>query len=306
VGEQIYISLLATAVAAATPIMLAALGELVIERVGLINLGVEGMMLIAALVAFAVGVNFGNSWIGIAIATFVLIIVGIGFGWLTIELKCDQVVSGLAFNILAAGLTSFLGRPYIGVAPEQVLGNVPIPFLSAVPVIGVIFLNQSIMTYVSFLLVPVIWFVLFKTRTGLNLRAVGESADAADAAGIAVNAYRFGAVGVGAAIIGLAGADISTAVTPTWTDNLVGGRGWIALALVIVGGWKPQRVLGGALLFGFVESLSYHAQALNIPISVYILQALPYAFTVLVLVIGANRAREAQPPAMLGISWSRE
>lgn len=304
--SAIVISLCVTAIAAATPIALAALGEMIIERAGILNLGVEGMMLIAALVAFSASVTLGNPWLGVGLAALVGLFVGVLFGFLTITLRCDQVVTGLALNILAAGLTSFLGRPFIGVPPTKVLGSVPIPALSSLPALGRIFFDQSMLTYVAYLAVPVLTYVLFKTRHGLNVRAVGESPDTADAAGIPVNGYRIAAVAFGSIFIGLAGAHISTAVTPTWTDNLVGGRGWIALALVIVGGWKPVGVFSGALLFGVIESLSYHAQALNFPVSVYALQALPYAFTVAILALGAVRSRRFGPPAMLSLPWSRE
>jgi ABC-type uncharacterized transport system permease subunit len=304
--ELILVSLAATAVAAATPLVLAALGEMIIERAGILNLGVEGMMLIAALVAFGSGISFGSPWIGIIIALVVSVLVGGLFAWLTISLGCDQVVAGLALNILSAGLTSFLGRPFIGVPPMQVLGSVALPGLANLPFIGPIFFNQSALTYVAFLIVPLLSLGLFRTRCGLNLRAVGENSDTADAAGVPVNAYRITAVMVGASLIGLAGAHISTAVTPTWTDNLVGGRGWIALALVIVGNWKPARVFAAAFLFGLIESLSYHAQALDLPVSTYALQALPYAFTVAILAFGATRVRRFGAPAMLGLSWTRE
>ncbi len=306
--NSVFILVAATAVAAATPLMLAALGELIIERAGVLNLGVEGMLLIAALVAFSVGVDFGNFWIGIAVSLVFAAVVGALFAWLTIILRCDQVVTGLALNILAAGLTSFLGRSLIGVPPPQVLGRVPVPLLSDIPIFGPVLFDQPLLTYFSFALAPVLFFALFRTQWGLNLRAVGESPDSADATGLSVNGYRIGAVILGSVIIGLAGAHISTAVTPAWTDNLTSGRGWIALALVIFGGWEPVRVLIGALFFGLVEALAYHAQAINLPVSTYALQALPYLFTVVVLAWGAIRisGRRFGAPAALGVPWRRE
>lgn len=297
----------ATAVGTATPLLLAALGETVIERSGVINLGVEGMMLIAAMTAFWGSTGFGNPWYGIVIAALVTAAVGGIYALLTVGFGCDQVVAGLALNILAFGLTSYLGRKLVGVPPAEVLGSVPLPFLADLPVVGPIFFRQPIMAYVSFLFVPALTFFLYATRWGLNLRAVGESPDTADAAGISVVAYRCFAVIAGAGIIGLAGAHLSTSIAPAWTDNLTAGRGWIALALVIFGGWNPLGVLLGALLFGLVEALSFHAQALNLPISTYALQAMPYVFTVVVLALGAHyrRRRRLGAPSALGLSWQR-
>jgi general nucleoside transport system permease protein len=305
--ESLVVLIAATAVGTATPLLLAALGETLIERSGLLNLGVEGMMLIAALTAFWGSTNLGNPWYGILIAALVTALVGVFYAVLTVSLACDQVVAGLALNILAYGLTSYLGRKLVGVAPTDVLKPVDLPWLADVPVLGPIFFRQPVMAYVTFLFVPALSLFLFATHWGLNLRAVGESPDTADAAGISVVAYRYFATIVGAGIIGLAGAHLSTSIAPAWTDNLTAGRGWIALALVIFGAWNPVRVLLGALLFGLVEALSFHAQALNLPISTYALQAMPYVFTVIALGLGAqySRRRRLGAPAALGQFWQR-
>ncbi len=305
--DSLVVLIAATAVGTAAPLLLAAIGETVIERSGVLNLGVEGMMLVAAMTAFWGSTSFGNAWYGILIAALVTGVVGAIYALLTVSLACDQVVAGLALNILAFGLTSYLGRKLVGVAPSEVLGPMPLPVLSNLPAVGVIFFRQPIMAYVSFLFVPLVSLCLFATHWGLNLRAVGESPDTADAAGISVIGYRYFATIAGATIIGLAGAHLSTSIAPAWTDNLTAGRGWIALALVIFGSWNPFRVLYGALLFGVVEALSFHAQALNLPISSYALQAMPYLFTVAALALGAHyrRRRRLGAPAALGLFWQR-
>lgn len=305
--ESLAILIVATAVSAATPLMLAALGETIIERSGILNLGVEGMMLIAALTGFWGSLAFANPWYGVIAAVLVTAFIGLVFAAVTVSVGCDQVVSGLALNILAAGLTSFLGRSLIGVPPPGVLKAVQVPLLGDLPVIGKVLFTQSLMTYVAFGLAPVIAYVLYRTRVGLNLRAVGESPETADAAGVSVHLYRYGATIVGAATIGLAGAHVATSISPAWTDNLTAGRGWIALALVIFGGWKPGWVLVGAILFGIVEALAFHAQALDLPVSSYFLQVMPYGFTVLVLALSArySQRRRLGAPAALGLYWRR-
>ncbi len=305
--DSLLILVLATAVGTATPLLLAALGETVIERSGVLNLGVEGMMLIAALTAFWGSTSSGDPWYGILAAALVTAAVGALYAVVTVSLGCDQVVAGLALNVLAFGLTSYLGRSLVGVPPSEILKPVALPLLSDLPVLGTIFFRQPIMAYASFLFVPALTLFLFGTRSGLNLRAVGESPNTADAAGISVVTYRYFATIAGAAIIGLAGAHLSTSIAPAWTDNLTAGRGWIALALVIFGGWNPVKVLIGAFLFGIVEALSYHAQALNLPISSYVLQATPYVFTVIVLGLSArySQRRRLGAPAALGLFWQR-
>lgn len=298
----------ATAVAAATPIMLASLGEALTEHSGVQNLGIEGLMLIGALTAFWASVHLGTPWAGVIAAVVVAGGVGLVYASLTVSLGTDQVVTGLALNILAAGLTSYLGRALVGLPPRASFGSVPIPGLSHIPVLGPVFFHQTIFTYASYLMVPALTLALFHTRWGLHLRAVGESPGTADAAGLSVVGFRYAATILGAALVGMAGANISTAVANAWTDNLTGGRGWIALALVIFAGWQPVRVMLGAYLFGVVETLAFHAQALGLPISSYLLQTLPYLFTAAVLALSGGRAIRLRlgAPAALGQSWFRE
>ena len=288
--------------------MLASLGEALTEHSGVQNLGIEGLMLIGALAAFWASVRLGTPWAGMAAAVLVVGGVGVLYAGLTVSLGSDQVVTGLALNIVAAGLTSYLGRPLVGLPPRASFGPVAVPGLVHIPILGPVFFHQSIFTYASYLMVPALVLGLFHTRWGLHLRAVGESPETADAAGLSVVGFRYAATTLGAALVGMAGANISTAVANAWTDNLTGGRGWIALALVIFAGWQPLRVMLGAYLFGVVETLAFHAQALGLPISSYLLQTLPYLFTAAVLALSARRAIRLRlgAPAALGRFWLRE
>jgi simple sugar transport system permease protein len=307
VHDPLIVLIIATAVSTAIPLLLAATGQTVIELSGVVNLSVEGLMLIAALTSFWCITSFDNPWYGVFAAAIVTAAVGVVFAGLTVSLRCDQIVAGLALNIIAAGLTSYLGRNLVGVPPVGILQPVSIPVLADLPVLGPILFRLPILAYATLLFVPFMTFLLFRTNWGLNLRAVGESPDTADAAGISVQLYRYAAIILGAAIIGLAGAYLSTSIAPAWTDNLTGGRGWIAIALVIFGRWNPLTILVGALLFGLVEALGYYSQALNLPISTYFLQATPYLFTIIALAFGAHYAtrRHLGAPAALGVHWYR-
>jgi simple sugar transport system permease protein len=307
VQDPLIVLIIATAVSTAIPLLLAATGQTVIELSGVVNLSVEGLMLVAALTSFWCITSVDNPWYGVFAAAIVTAGVGVIFAGLTVSLRCDQIVAGLALNIVAAGLTSYLGRNLVGVPPVGILQPVSIPVLADLPVLGPILFRLPILAYATLLFVPFMTFLLFRTNWGLNLRAVGESPDTADAAGISVQLYRYAAIVLGAAIIGLAGAYLSTSIAPAWTDNLTGGRGWIAIALVIFGRWNPLIILVGALLFGLVEALAFYSQALNLPISTYFLQATPYLFTMIVLALGAHYAmrRRLGAPAALGVHWHR-
>jgi general nucleoside transport system permease protein len=306
VHEPLIVLIIATAVSTAIPLLLAATGQTVIELSGVVHLSVEGLMLVAALTSFWFTTSFDNGWYGVFAAVLIGAGVGVIFAALTVSLRCDQIVAGLALNIVAAGLTSYLGRNLLGVPPVGILQPVSIPVLADLPVLGPILFRLPILAYATLLFVPLMTFLLFRTNWGLNLRAVGESPDTADAAGLSVQCYRYAAITLGAAIIGLAGAYLATSIAPAWTDNLTGGRGWIAIALVIFGRWNPLTILIGASLFGLIEAVAYYAQALNLPISTYFLQAAPYLFTILGLVAGAyHGARRLGAPAALGSHWRR-
>ncbi|WP_419913379.1 ABC transporter permease [Hoeflea sp.] len=297
-------SILLTVTTAATPLLLAAIGELVVERSGVLNLGVEGMIVIGAVVAFAVAQLSGNPYFGALCGLLAGCIFSLLFGFLTLTLVTNQVATGLALTILGLGLSGMIGESFVGEAGIQ-LEPIAIPLLDQIPLLGPLIFNQDIIFYISiFSVVGVSWF-LFRTRIGLQLRAIGDSHGSAHALGISVIKTRYLAVMFGGACAGLAGAQLSLVYTPQWVENMSAGRGWIALALVVFASWRPLRVLAGAYLFGVVSIAGLHAQAYGIPVPSQFLTALPYLATIIVLVIISRNRRLTlmNTPASLGQSF---
>ncbi|WP_289033698.1 ABC transporter permease [uncultured Roseibium sp.] len=294
-------AVLLTVITAATPLLIAAIGELVVERSGVLNLGVEGMMIMGAVVGFAVANQTGSGTLGVLAA----IVAGMGmaliFGFLVLSLVTNQVATGLALTILGLGVSGMIGEAYIGV-PGLRLPELYIPGLSELPFIGPVFFQQDAVVYLGFALVALVAFVLFRSRTGLILRAVGDNHGSAHALGYSVIKVRYLAVLFGGGCAGLAGAYMSLAYTPQWVENMTAGRGWIALALVVFASWLPFRVIAGAYLFGAVTVLTFHAQAQGIGVPSQLLSSLPYIATIAVLVlISANRRLTlVNTPACLG------
>jgi general nucleoside transport system permease protein len=301
---EFLIAIVTGTVVAATPLIYAALGELVAERAGVLNLGVEGMMLIGALAAFAVSVSTGSLILGFMAAALASMLMALLFGVLTISLQTNQVATGLALTLFGLGLSAFAGRPFTGM-PIQGLRALHIPGLSDIPWIGPLLFRFDAGVYGSILLYVLIDRVLNRTRAGLQLRAVGESPAVAHALGQPVVLTRYLAVLFGGAMSGLAGAYLSTAMTPMWVEGMSAGRGWIALALVVFATWKPLRVVLGAYLFGGVTLLQLHAQGLGIAVPSEILSMLPYAATIIVLVIICRDPKTIllNQPASLGKSF---
>ncbi|MBE7185468.1 MAG: ABC transporter permease [Methylobacterium mesophilicum] len=294
-------SILLTIATAATPLLIAALGELVVERSGVLNLGVEGMMVIGAVCGFAGAALTGNPWIGVLCGVVAGMLFSLLFGVLTITIATNQVATGLSLTLLGLGLSGLIGETFVG-SPGVRLPSLFIPGLSDIPLVGRLIFGQDPIFYVSILLlIGVSWF-LFRTRAGLTLRAIGDSHGSAHALGIRVVACRYAAVLFGGACAGLAGAHLSLVYTPQWVENMTAGRGWIALALVVFASWRPMRVLFGAYLFGAVSIGQLHAQALGIGIPSQFLSALPYAATVVVLVVISRNRRLTMmnTPASLG------
>lgn len=277
-------NILLTIATAATPLLIAAIGELVAERSGVLNLGVEGMMIIGAVCGFAAAVTTGSPWIGILAAIVAGILMSLMFGVLTLSLATNQVATGLSLTLLGIGLSGMIGENFVG-SPIERLHNIRIPGLVEIPLIGKLVFGQDPIFYFSILLTfGVSWF-LFRTRAGLTLRSVGDNHASAHALGIPVIRIRYLAVMFGGACAGLAGAQLSLVYTPQWVENMTAGRGWIALALVVFASWRPWRVLGGAYLFGAVTIGQLHAQALGIGIPSQFLSSLPYLATIIVLVL---------------------
>ena len=289
--------LLASLIVASTPILLAALGELVVERAGVLNLGVEGMMITGAISGFAMAVNTGSPFVGFAAAAAGGAILALLFALLTQVALANQVASGLALTLFGLGLSSLLGPGYVGIKPPST-PKLDIPLLSDIPVLGPIVFRHDLMVYIGIALVAVVWAFLKFTRAGLVLRAVGENHDAAHALGYKVVRIRVMAILFGGACAGLGGAYISLIRVPQWTEGMTAGVGWIALALVVFASWKPWRVLLGAYLFGGVTVLQLNLQAAGIAIPVEYLSMSPYLITILVLVIMS--ADRSAAPASLG------
>jgi simple sugar transport system permease protein len=301
IGSINLVLLVASLMVASTPILLAALGELVVEKSGVLNLGVEGMMITGAICGFAVAVQTGSptlGFIGAAIGGAVLSLV---FAFLTQVLLSNQVATGLALTLFGLGFSALIGQGYQGVTPPPA-PKLAIPGLSDLPVVGPILFNHDPMVYLSLVLVAAVAWMLKRTRTGLILRAVGESHDAAHALGYKVVRIRVLAIAFGGACAGLGGAHVSLVLVPQWTEGMTAGAGWIALAIVVFASWRPWRVLLGAYLFGGITALQLRLQAAGIAIPVEYLSMSPYLITILVLVImSADKTRAARgAPASLG------
>ncbi|KFE33677.1 ABC transporter permease [Thioclava atlantica] len=301
VGGIDVITLTATLMGASTPVLLAATGELVAEKSGVLNLGVEGMMIIGAVAGFAAAVTTGNPVLGFVAGALAGALLATLFAALTQLLLSNQVATGLALTLFGLGLSALIGKGYEGVRPP---GTPKLDFgpLSDIPVLGRILFSHDWVVYLSLLLVALVWFVLRFTRAGLILRAVGESHDAAHALGYRVVAVRFAALAFGGALAGLGGAYLSLVRVPQWTEGMTAGAGWIALAIVVFASWRPWRVLLGAYLFGGITALQLQLQAAGYAIPVHILSMAPYLVTIVVLVIlsAIHRHGVQAAPACLG------
>lgn len=294
-------NILLTIATAATPLLIAAIGELVVERSGVLNLGVEGMMVIGAVCGFAAAAVTGSPWIGLLAAMAGGMVLAGLFGILTLTLATNQVATGLSLTLLGIGLSGMIGESFVG-SPGVRLPSISIPGLVDIPLAGRLLFGQDPLFYVSIALVAGVMWFLFRTRPGLTLRSVGDNHKSAHALGISVLGYRYAAVLFGGACAGLAGAHLSLVYTPQWVENMTAGRGWIALALVVFASWRPWRVLGGAYLFGAVTIGQLHTQALGFGIPSQFLSSLPYLATIVVLVIISRNRRLTvmNTPASLG------
>ncbi|NRB02212.1 MAG: ABC transporter permease [Rhodobacteraceae bacterium] len=289
--------LIAAIISAATPVLLAAIGETVVEKSGVLNLGVEGMMIIGAVTGFIVAVNTGDPLIGFAMAAVGGAGLSLLFAFLTQVALANQVASGLALTLFGLGLSALMGQSYVGIKPPR-MPDMPFGDLPNMPVIGPIVFGHDAIVYVGLLLVALTWAVLKFTRAGLILRAVGENHDAAHALGYKVKRIRTMAIMFGGACAGLGGAHISLIRVPQWTEGMTAGVGWIALALVVFASWKPWRVLLGAYLFGGISQLQLNLQGAGVAIPVEYLAMSPYIVTIVVLVILS--ADKSRAPASLG------
>jgi simple sugar transport system permease protein len=302
--EDIIISVAQRTLIAGTPLLLGTIGEVICERSGILNLGVEGMMAIGAVTAFIVTILSGNPWLGLAAAIFAGMLTASAHAVASITLHANQVVSGLALTMLGLGISGLLGKPYIGRPLSIKFQAVAIPVVSDIPFIGPIFFKQSPFLYLAVFLAIAAWFVLSYTRVGIKIRSAGENPKATEAQGINVAAIRYWCVIVGGGFAGMAGANLSISYSKSWIEGMTAGRGWIVIALTIFALWNPLRAILGAFLFGGIFVLQYLLQPLGI--SPNFLAALPYAATLLVLVmIGLGDSRKLNAPAMLAEPYQR-
>lgn len=309
--EQIFssaflISVFGSAIRLATPILAAALGEIYTQRSGVMNLGLEGTMLMGALAGFLGCYKTGSLFIGVLCGILIGMLMSTLMAFLSVTMKANQVIAGTALTILGCGLAAFIYRAVFGLqkVPPQVANFQPVhlPVLSDLPVVGPILFQHNLLVYLIFLLVPVTWFILEKTVLGLRIKAVGEHPRAVESKGLSVYRIRYTAVIIGGAYAGLAGAYLTIAYMNSFTENIVSGRGFIALAVVIFARWKPQIAMWGSLLFGFANALQIRLQALGAPIPNQFLLMLPYLITIIVLV---SVSKKAEFPAAYTQPYSR-
>jgi ABC-type uncharacterized transport system permease subunit len=314
------IIILQAGIASGTVLLFATIGAIFNERAGVMNLGVEGMMLFGAMCAFSIAMRTNNPWLGVIIAMIATGILSQLHAFIVITMQADQVVSGLALTFVGTGLSLVFGNGLGAATAGSTLPNLTIPLLSSIPFLGpIMFTNQSVLVYVGYLLVPITWYYIFHTRPGLHLRAIGEYPAAADALGVPIYRLRYGYVFLGGMLAGLGGAAISTSIAPGWFNELTtGGQGWIAIGLVIFSQWNPIRAAFGAYAFGALRRMILDIQGPSIifglanpfyynPYWGFFLQMLPYAFTLIILVLGSREAfrKRLGAPAALGVPYVR-
>ncbi len=288
----VLVGILASGIRLATPYLYAAIGETFSQRSGVLNLGVDGQMLLGAFAAFYVVIKTGNLWLGILAAMIAGALMGLAMAFVTVSLHAEQGISGIGFYLFGLGLSDLLFQKLLGTV-ETVKGfpKLDLPILSDLPIVGEIFFRQNILVYIAFALVPVAWFILNKTTLGLKIRAVGENPEAADSLGVSISRIRYFTIILGGTLSGVAGASMSIALLNVFQQNMTSGLGFIAVALVYFGAWRPWGVLAGALLFSLVNSLQLWIQVLGIPIPSDIAIMMPYILTILVLVATVSRVR---------------
>ncbi len=303
-SATVVVGILASGIRLATPYLYAAIGETFGQRSGVLNLGVEGQMLMGAFAAFYVALITENLWLAMLAAVIVGALMGLAMAFVTVNLGAQQGISGIGFFLFGLGLSDMLFQRLVGTV-ETVKGfsKIEIPILSNVPIIGEIFFSQNILVYIAYALVPIAWFVLQKTTIGLKIRAVGENPEAADSLGVSVAAVRYTTVIMGGILSGIAGASLSIGLLNVFQQNMTSGLGFIAVALVYFGGWRPLGVLGGALLFSMINSLQLWMQVLGVPIPSDLAVMLPYILTIVVLALSMSRVRA---PSALTKPFERE
>ncbi|NQS92103.1 MAG: ABC transporter permease [Chloroflexi bacterium] len=301
----IIINLFSTMIRLSTPLLIAAMGELVAERSGVMNMGVEGMMLMGALVGYMVSLSTDSLWIGILFAVLAGGLMALLLAFMSITLKVDQTVTGLALNLLSSGLTLFIFRAFYDKSNtvNRLFPHFPIPVLSEIPILGEIFFNQKAPTYFAFLCIPVIAFYLYRTRPGLSIRSAGENPSAVDTRGLNVNAIRYLAVIFGGMMAGLAGSFFTNGISSRFMPEITGGRGWLAIIIVIAGNWQPIRMLIATLIFALLDAFQFTLQGIGTDIPFQLLLAMPYVIALIALMSSRVRSRM---PGVLGVPYEKD
>ena len=310
-NEVLTVAFFKAAIIAGTPLLFATVGEIITEKVGNLNLGVEGMMLMGAVVGFQVGYTTNNPLLALIAAALAGAIGSLIYAFLAVSLRANQVVTGLALTTFGTGFASFMGQGLVGLKMSEQFSasfqKIKIPFLGDIPGIGEVFFNHDILVYFGYVTAILLGLYIYKTRIGLNLRAVGENPAAADAASVRITAYKYTHILLGGALCGLGGAYLSLVQVPVWQENITAGRGWIAVALVIFASWSPYRAILGSYLFGGLDIIGFRLQGTGLAISTYIFDMAPYLMTIIILVIVSFRKdRKNAPPKALSEPYFRE
>lgn len=306
--EAVIISILAATVRIATPLLLAALGELITEKAGILNLGVEGMMLMGAFTGFLAAYSSGSLTIGILVAAVSGGMMGLIMAFMASTLKVEQIVTGIALNLLASGVTLFWYVTYFKGTTDtlpsvNVLPTLPIPLLSDIPYVGEILFTQKILTYVAFIMVFVVWFFLYRTRSGLELRCIGENPRVIDMKGLSVTKRQYAAVIFGGLMAGMAGAFLTLGTAARFVPEIAAGRGWLAIVIVIAGNWRPMGIVIASVVFAFLEAFQLQIQGVGVQIPYQLLLMMPYVIAILAMVF---RRYHANGPDHLGRPYLRE
>lgn len=302
--EDVFVSVAQRTLIAGTPLLLGTIGEVICERSGILNLGVEGVMAIGAVAAFIVTFYTQDPWLGVMAAILAGMMISVIHAFASVSLQSNQVVSGLALTMLGLGMSSLAGKPYVGKSLVTKMNTVAIPYLVDIPIVGKIFFDQSPFFYMALLLALAAWFILEYTELGIKIRSTGENPKATEAQGVNVSLIRYGCIIIGGGFSGLAGANLSISYSKLWIEGMTAGRGWIVIALTIFALWNPMRAIIGAFLFGGIFVLQYLLQPLGI--SPNLLAMLPYLATLLVLLmIGLGDRKKLNAPAMLGEPYKR-
>lgn len=306
---SILINILSATIRISTPLLLAATGELMVEKSGVLNLGVEGMMLTGAFIAFLVTDQSGSLLLALFLAMIAGAMMSLLFAYMACSLKVNQIVAGMSLNMLGLGVTGFWLRlvysdtDSLAIIGSGILNPIQIPWLSRIPIVGEIIFNQNLLTYLAFLLVPLIWLFLKRTKYGLRVRSVGEDPRAVDMRGLSVNKLQYLSTIFGGIMAGLGGAFVSIGSSTRFVPEMTAGRGWLAIVIVIAGNWQPFRIMIATLIFAFLDAFQLQVQGIGIQMPYQILLALPYIFAILVVI--GSRARSIAP-SHLGIPYSRE